>query len=179
VHTASIPAVLLDRDGTLVRGIHYLSDPSGLELLPGVVKGLARLDRAGVRRAVVTNQAGLARGLVSVDQLLEVNAALRTMFAPVELGPVLWCPHHPDHTGLCRCRKPASGLLLDALALLGARPAGSWMIGDRPTDASAALAIGMSAVVVGDAGGDELPPGTLAARTFDAAVELVLAEAAG
>lgn len=168
-------AVLVDRDGTLVRGIADLAEPSRLELLPGVVEGLARLDRAGIPRAVVTNQAGLARGLVGVGQLLEVNAALRSLVAPLDLGPVLWCPHHPDFTGPCRCRKPAAGLLLDALTLLGAGSEGSWMIGDRPTDAAPALALGMGAIVVGDAGGDELPAGTVSVDTFDAAVEVVLA----
>lgn len=172
-------AVLLDRDGTLVGNIAYLTDPARLELLPGVALGLARLDRAGVPGAVVTNQAGLARGLVSVEQLLAVNAELRSMLAPVDLGPVLWCPHHPDFTGACRCRKPAAGLLQDALALLGATAEGSWMIGDRPTDATPALALGMGAIVVGDAGGDELPPGTVSVDTFDGAVEVVLASDPG
>ena len=173
-----VEAVLVDRDGTLVGNVPYLADPAGLHLLPGVIEGLARLDRTGVPRAVVTNQAGLARGLVRVEQLLDVNAALRSMVAPIGLGPILWCPHHPDFTGPCRCRKPAPGLLLDALALLGVDPAASVMIGDRPTDAAAALAIGMTAVVVGDAGGDELPAGTLSVDTFDAAVEMVIGWAA-
>lgn len=157
---AGPPFVLIDRDGTLVVDVAFLDDPAGLEVLPTVVEGLQRLAAAGCELAVVTNQAGVARGLVTVPQLLAVNDELRRMLlqaSGVDVGVVWWCPHHPDFTGPCRCRKPAPGMLIDA----NAGRERSWMIGDRDTDAEAAEAAGMQAVLVGE-------------RSFADAVEVIL-----
>lgn len=142
-------AVLLDRDDTLVHNVPYLADPDGLELFTDVA-ALRRLTDAGYRLAVVTNQAGVARGLVTVDQLEAVTARLRSLLAEqgVEVSGVWWCPHHPDFTGPCRCRKPAPGMLLDALESLDADPAQSWMIGDNVTDVGAGVAAGVRTVLV-------------------------------
>ncbi|MDP6741199.1 MAG: HAD family hydrolase, partial [Planctomycetota bacterium] len=118
-------AVFLDRDGTLNREVNYLADPAQLELLPGVAEGLSRLARAQWLLCVVTNQSGVARGLVSEEVLNEIHGRLREMLASegAHLDWIGHCPHHPEHgppalRRACDCRKPEPGLLLRAAAEL-------------------------------------------------------------
>jgi len=95
-------AVLLDRDGTLVVDVPYNGDPDEVLPLPGVADALARLRRAGVQTPLVSNQSGVARGLLSRAQVDAVNARLAELVGP--LGPVFVCEHGPSDG--CDCRKP-------------------------------------------------------------------------
>jgi D-glycero-D-manno-heptose 1,7-bisphosphate phosphatase len=111
------PAVFLDRDGTLVEEVPYLHDPERLALLPGVGE-LAALAVAGYALVVVTNQAGVARGLYDEAAVAAVHRRLRRLLAGagVRLDAVLYCPHHPEGTvaayaRTCRDRKPGPGML--------------------------------------------------------------------
>jgi histidinol-phosphate phosphatase family protein len=137
-------AVLFDRDGTLVRDEPYNADPARVELLPDVTRSLARLRREGVRLAMVSNQSGIARGLIGMD-------AARAVFRRVEdlageFDAVAFCPHD-DNDG-CRCRKPLPGLIHDAAATLGVKTSECVVVGDIATDVAAALAAGARAVLV-------------------------------
>ena len=143
--------VFLDRDGTLTRDAGYTHRLEDYALLPGVVDGLRRLRDAGFRLAVVTNQSGIGRGLFEEADYRRfedhLEADLRERGVAVEAS--LHCPHAPDAG--CRCRKPAPGLLEEAVRRLGASLDESWMIGDQPRDAEAALAAGCrGAVLVGE-----------------------------
>ena len=126
--------VLLDRDGTLIVNRHYLSDPDGVELLPGVVEGLAQLWTFGLGLIVVTNQSGVGRGFFGLEAVDAVNARLTTLLekAGLTLDAVLVCPHHPDDG--CECRKPRPGLVFQAAKEFGFVPGDYFVIGDQDCD---------------------------------------------
>ena len=157
--------VFLDRDGTLLRDVPYLSDPGQAELLPGVGEGLARLQQAGYRLVLITNQQGIGLGYFSASEFIAVNSALFRMLSPfgVSISRIYYCPHTPADA--CACRKPAPGMLLRAMREFGASPPQCFMIGDREIDAAAAANAGCGAVLVG--------PGV----TFAEAVDRVLGSA--
>lgn len=175
-------AVFLDRDGTLIEDPGYLADPGAVRLLPGAGEAVARLASAGVPAVVVTNQSGIARGLLTEAQYQAVESRLDALLAErgarVEAHYV--CPHHPDFTGPCECRKPGTLLFRRAAERHGLDLARSWWIGDRLRDLEPADRLGGRGILVlTGAGGAEakLP----AARRYPvvadlrAAVDLVLA----
>ena len=137
-------AVLLDRDGTLVHDVPYNGDPTRVEPVAGAREALERLRRAGVPTAVVSNQSGVARGLISADQVDAVNARLEELIGP--LGPVFTCPHGAEEG--CGCRKPAPGLVRAAAAALGVTPSEVCVVGDIGADVGAAAAAGARGLMV-------------------------------
>ena len=137
-------AVLFDRDGTLVVDVPYNGDPDRVQPVPGARAALDRLRAAGVPTALVSNQSGIARGLLTREQVDAVNARLEELVGP--LGPVLVCEHGPDDG--CGCRKPAPGMVLAAAAALGVDPADCALVGDIGADVGAAVAAGARAVLV-------------------------------
>jgi len=137
-------AVLFDRDGTLVVDVPHNGDPERVEPVPGAVEALDRLRAAGIRTGLVSNQSGVARGLITVAQVERVNARIDALLGP--LGPVEWCPH--ALTDGCGCRKPAPGLVLRAAARLGVDPRCCAVVGDIGADVEAARAAGARGVLV-------------------------------
>jgi histidinol-phosphate phosphatase family protein len=137
-------AVLFDRDGTLVTDVPYNGDPEKVELRPGAREAIALLRSAGVPTAVVSNQSGIRRGLVTPEQVAAVNQRIEQLLGP--LGPWCICPHGPDDG--CGCRKPRAGLIRDAARRLGVDVRRCVVIGDIGGDVSAALAAGAGAVLV-------------------------------
>jgi D-glycero-D-manno-heptose 1,7-bisphosphate phosphatase len=159
----SLPeAVLLDRDGTINRKApegEYITRPEQLELLPGAAEAVRILNRLGVPVAVVTNQRGIALGRMTECDLEAVHVRLRELLSSsgARLDVIFHCPHDK---GMCRCRKPASGLLERAcnhLALKDLR--GSTVVGDSWTDVEAARSVGAHSVLL-CAHGQAVPPGT-------------------
>ncbi|MSR61919.1 MAG: HAD-IIIA family hydrolase [Planctomycetes bacterium] len=137
-------AVFLDRDGTLVDELGFLRDAATLRLLPGAAEGVRLFNRAGWRTVLVTNQSGIARGLLDEDDLCAVHARLEQALARADarLDLLLHCPHHPSAgRGLlrqsCACRKPEPGMLLDAARRLELDLAQSWIVGDSARDLEA------------------------------------------
>ncbi|MDR1690254.1 MAG: HAD-IIIA family hydrolase [Candidatus Methanoplasma sp.] len=127
-------AVLVDRDDTLVKDVPYCNDPDKLHLLPGVPKAIARLNDAGYIVIVITNQSGIARGIVDEDTLAKIHEKL---IKEIEAGggrieDVFYCPHHPDDG--CACRKPETQMGVDAISKHGIDPNKSFMIGDHDKD---------------------------------------------
>lgn len=165
-------AVLFDRDGTLVRDVPYNGDPARVEPLPGARVALDRLRRAGIPTAVVSNQSGLARGLLSPDQVDAVNRRIEELLGPV--GPWLVCPHGPDDG--CGCRKPAPGLVLRAARELGVDPRRCAVVGDIGADVAAARAAGARPVLVPTAvtRPDEVAAAPEVAHDLPSAVALLL-----
>lgn len=151
------PAVLLDRDGTLIVEKHYLHDPAEVELEAGAVEALAALRDAGYVLAGVTNQSGVGRGYYGLDAVAACNARVDELLAAHGVTIAGWyvCPHGPADD--CACRKPLPGLAEAAAAELGLDLARSWVIGDKPSDAGLGLAVGARAVLVatGHGGGDD------------------------
>lgn len=149
------PGVLLDRDGTIIEHVEYLDDPERLRLLPGAGAGIRLLNRAGVPVALVTNQAGIARGYFDEDRLAAIHARLGAELARERawLDRVYYCPHHPTagsgpYSVACDCRKPGTALLERAAADLGLDLRTSYMLGDSAGDLAAARAAGCVAVLV-------------------------------
>lgn len=137
-------AVLFDRDGTLVRDVPYNGRPELVEPMPGARAALDRLRAAGVAVAVVTNQSGLARGLITPAQVDDVNRRVEELLGPFATWVV--CPHGPGEG--CSCRKPAPGLVQEAARRLGVDPARCAVVGDIGADVEAARAAGARAVLV-------------------------------
>jgi histidinol-phosphate phosphatase family protein len=137
-------AVLFDRDGTLVVDVPYNGDPDRVEPMPDARAALDRLRAAGLPTAVISNQSGVARGLLVAAQVKAVNARMQATLGPV--GPVEWCPHGPEDG--CGCRKPEPGLVLRAAARLGVAPEDCAVIGDIGADVEAARAAGARGVLV-------------------------------
>jgi len=202
------PAVLLDRDGTL---IDFFRDeelgvvtpafhPDQIRFLPGVIEGLRALAQAGFVLAIATNQPGAAKGQLSLSAIERANRALLDRLAEhaIPIAALAACTHHPeggpggDPTLIrrCDCRKPAPGLLQKLIHELDLDPARSFMIGDTPTDMQAARAAGLSPALLADARRCELClyrttsetpercPDLVAPR-FDALAERILQAARG
>jgi D-glycero-D-manno-heptose 1,7-bisphosphate phosphatase len=135
--------VLLDRDGVInVNREDYVKSPGELVLVPGAAAALARLNREGMRVAVCTNQSCVGRGIVTADRLEQIHTHLRTLLARegARIDAIFVCPHAPWER--CTCRKPAPGLLREALRRFGAEAGETPMIGDALRDLQAAKAAG-------------------------------------
>jgi histidinol-phosphate phosphatase family protein len=172
---SGVPAVFLDRDGTLIEDSSFVRDPDEVRLIRGATEAVARFNAAGWRSVVVTNQSGIARGLLSESDYARVAAHVAKRFAAAgaRLDLQLHCPHHPDISGACRCRKPATGLYEDAVAALGIDPAASWYVGDRLRDLLPARRLGGTALHVRS--GDRSEDAAVAAAGFRSVADLAAA----
>jgi histidinol-phosphate phosphatase family protein len=144
------PAIFIDRDGTIVRDTHYMNDPEGVELVEGAARALARLRDAGFAIIVVTNQSGIARGIITSEQYEAVRGRVDSLLVAAGAGvdATYMCPHHPDITGPCDCRKPGTALFTRAAADLGIDLSRSALIGDRWTDIAPAAGLGARGLLV-------------------------------
>lgn len=131
--------VFLDRDGVLVKDKGHIYKIEDLEILPGVFEGLRYLKDLGYKFIVVTNQAGIAKGYYKHDDAHAFNEALETKLdrASIKIEAFYICPHHPDHTGDCLCRKPKTGMLEEAARRFSINPEKSFLIGDKDSDIEA------------------------------------------
>ena len=141
---------LLDRDGVLIVDHGHVSSREHVEWIGGVAPAIRSLQDAGYAVAIVTNQAGIAKGLYSEEQFVELMRWIVSELANegALIDAVYYCPHHPTdghppYLVDCPCRKPKPGMLLRALADAGVTPAHSLMIGDKRTDMEAAQAAGV------------------------------------
>ena len=132
-------AFFLDRDGTVNVEVDYLGNPDEAVLLDGVGEAIKNIHAAGFLAIAVTNQAGVAKGYYPEANVHAVNTRIQQMLltqygADALIDGWYYCPHHPDFTGACRCRKPQPGMLLQAAADFGIDLKHSFMIGDRMSD---------------------------------------------
>jgi D-glycero-D-manno-heptose 1,7-bisphosphate phosphatase len=173
-------AVFLDRDGTIIGDTGYIATPATVRLLPGAAYAISRLNRAGLPAIVVTNQSGIARGLFDEAAYIATARKLDELLgaAGARLDGHYHCPHHPDFTGPCECRKPGPLLYRRAAADYRLHLARSWWVGDRPRDVLPAERFNGQGVLIGEAGPDELfgiaAGRFLLARDLAAAVDLIL-----
>jgi D-glycero-D-manno-heptose 1,7-bisphosphate phosphatase len=152
------PAVFIDRDGTMIVERAYLCEPAGVEVIPGVFEALALLREAEFALVIVTNQAGIAQGYYSVEDYHAVASRLDELLdeAGVSVDAAYHCPHHPDMGGPCPCRKPATGMYLDAAQELGLDVGRSYYVGDKLSDVTPALELGGRGILVRTGYGNEL-----------------------
>ena len=139
-----LAGVLFDRDGTLVADVPYNGDPAAVRPMPTARTALRELRLAGLAIGVVSNQSGIARGLLTDAQVRAVNARVDRLLGPLDVWR--YCPHGPDDG--CQCRKPQPGMVLDAASYLGVPPTALAVIGDIGADMQAAAAAGARAVLV-------------------------------
>ena len=152
-------AAFIDRDGVINEELEYVHRVEDFRLLPGVPEGLRLLQEDGFALVVVTNQAGIARGLYSEAEFERVTQHMRDRLAPhgVLLSGVYHCPHHPS-AGIgalridCDCRKPKPGMLRRAARELGLDMEASVLIGDKESDLDAGRAAGVAACVLVESG---------------------------
>ncbi|HYH27811.1 MAG TPA: HAD family hydrolase [Actinomycetota bacterium] len=172
------PAVFLDRDGTLIEDPGYLGDPDGVVLIPGVGKALVRLAEAGFALIVVSNQAGVARGLFTEEAVVAVNGRVAELLdrEGAAIDDWYWCSHHPEFSGACDCRKPGTELLERAARTHDLDLVSSWMVGDHASDVEAVSRVGGRGILVltGHGGHGDVPEGTPVADDLPAAADLIL-----
>ncbi len=169
-------AIFLDRDGTLNVEVDSVLTPGDIRLIDGAGEAVHRINCAGYRAIVVTNQAVIARGDSSEEEVRLVNEQLRRLIglSGGRLDAIYFCPHHPDFSGACDCRKPAPGMVLRAQADFGLDLRESWMIGDSVKDIRLARNAGTHAALVRTGkGGSDGGPEDLPDETFDSVGEAV------
>ncbi|GHJ32864.1 hypothetical protein TPA0910_72970 [Streptomyces hygroscopicus subsp. sporocinereus] len=137
-------AVLFDRDGTLIRDVPYNGDPGRVRPMPYARAAVDAVRRRGIPVAVVTNQSGVARGLLTLGAVEAVRRRVEELLGPFDLWAV--CPHGPGDG--CGCRKPRPGLIHAACAALGTEPGRAAVLGDIGADLAAARAAGARGVLV-------------------------------
>jgi histidinol-phosphate phosphatase family protein len=140
--------VLLDRDGTLIRERHYLTDPDQVELIAGAGEALERLRTLGLGIIVVTNQSAVGRGMLDGVRLEQIHDRLRALLAAqdVALDAIYVCPHTPDDH--CECRKPRPGLVERARRELELDPRRSFVVGDQASDIALGASVGATTLLV-------------------------------
>lgn len=144
-------AVFLDRDGTLNEEKEYLHKWEDFEWLPTVREGLVKLKQAGYLLIVVSNQSGIARGYYTCADVDELHKKINKDLWQKDnilLDSFYYCPHHPDISAICSCRKPASGMILEAMEKYQIDPRQSWLIGDKKIDVEAGLNAGVQPILV-------------------------------
>lgn len=177
-------AVFLDRDGTMLEEAGYLDRLERLAFFPYTVDAVRLLNHAGFAVVVVTNQAGIARGLFEESFVAQAHRHMTERFAAggARVDGYYYCPHHPDGAVArfrqrCDCRKPLPGLVYQAAADLSLDLAGSYMVGDRWHDLAAGQAAGTRGILVrtGYGRSSESAPqhGVVAATVVDNLIEAV------
>lgn len=147
---------MFDRDGTVNADTGHLFEPEKLELVPGTVELMARYAAdPECKVVVVTNQAGIAKGLYAEEDMRVLHRFMEQELEKHGARVDAWyfCPHHPDFTGECSCRKPAPGMLLAAMRDFDTRPENCVMYGDKPSDEAAAEAAGVEFIFAGEGAG--------------------------
>ena len=145
----------MDRDGTINEERGYITKVDELTLLPHSAEGIRLLNRLGLKTVVVTNQSGVARGLLTEDGLQEINRYLEGLLREegARLNGIYYCPHHPlygneKYRKDCYCRKPNPGMVLRAAAFFLIAPWLSYIVGDKKEDIELALRVGAKSILV-------------------------------
>jgi D-glycero-D-manno-heptose 1,7-bisphosphate phosphatase len=176
------PAAFLDRDGTIIKDVGYLSDVDDIEFLTGAVEAIRLLNKAGFVVIVATNQSGIARGLLAETVVTatheHMQAVLKTAGAVIDA--FYYCPHLaegsvPEYSMRCDCRKPLPGMFHRASSDHGPFASRSYMFGDRGSDIQFAAAAGLVPRLIGVADPDTAPAGVRYATLLEA-VHQVLGE---
>jgi D-glycero-D-manno-heptose 1,7-bisphosphate phosphatase len=168
-------AIFLDRDGTVNVDVGYLHQLKDLELFPFAVDALRLLKRAGYELIIVTNQSGLAQGLIGPGfvEVCHDEMRRRLQAGGADLDALYYCPHHPrgSVSGLdvdCRCRKPSPGMIEDAVRDRGIDPKASWVIGDKWLDVNLGRNVGARSILVRTGWGAEQEEKRPAGQQVDA-----------
>jgi D-glycero-D-manno-heptose 1,7-bisphosphate phosphatase len=134
-------AVFLDRDGTIIEDSGYINSPEQIKFIPGSIEAIKKLNEAGYKVVIISNQAGIARGLLSEDMLQTIDKIIhrQVLSGGGHIDASYYCPHHPEHgvhpyKQACDCRKPHPGLIKKAVRDHNIELSGSFMVGDKSSD---------------------------------------------
>ncbi len=144
-------AVFLDRDGVINKELgDYVCRIEDFEILTHNYDFLNEIQKRGYLIMVATNQGGVAKGWYTIDELNKMHNYLKADYAKhgITITDIYYCPHHPNFTGPCDCRKPKPGMLLNGVDEYKLNPAECYFIGDKPTDVEAAEAAGMTGIQI-------------------------------
>ena len=166
-------AAFLDRDGTIIEDTGFVRDPDGVRLIKGSADAIRRLNEAGWVVVVVTNQSGIARGLLTKQDYEAVAARVDALLAEhgARIDASYMCPHHPDVTGSCECRKPGLKHYLAAAEEFGIDFTKSIFVGDRLSDLEPARPLGGTGILV-QTGDGRRAAGEAERLNFDVAKDL-------
>ncbi len=144
----------MDRDGTIIKDLGYISKPRDVKLIPGARKGMELLSGIDAKIFLVTNQSGIARGLYSIADFNRVNKYMyKLLGSKVRIDGVYLCPHFAQgnvkrYAIECNCRKPAPGLIAKAAAAYDIDLKNSFIVGDKMRDVAAGWKMGVRTVLV-------------------------------
>lgn len=146
-------AVFLDRDGTINEDTGYLGDPSIVKLFPGTAKALAELkSKLNLKLIVISNQSGIARGLITEQMVNEVNDKINELLSAenAEIDKFYFCPYHPDYSTEeeCECRKPSPKLVFEAVKEFQIDLSKSYFVGDTVADIECGFNAGLKTILV-------------------------------
>ena len=143
-------AIFLDRDGVINKEVSYLSNPNDFEFIEGSIKALKILKQKGFLIIIITNQAGIARGFFTEETLEAIHSKMIRILKQnnIELDDIYYCPHHPEFTGPCDCRKPNTGMLLKAQLEYNIDLTNSYIVGDTLNDIQTGKAARCKTVLV-------------------------------
>ena len=142
-------AVFLDRDGVINKNkIDYVKTINELELFPNIENSIKKLKKNNFFVIVITNQSAINRNLMTYEQLNEIHSAIQIYLKTFDtsIDKFYFCPHRPNQN--CNCRKPKTGMLIQAIEEFNIEPRSSWMIGDNDSDIEAGLAIGCKTIKI-------------------------------
>lgn len=141
-----LPIIFLDRDGTIIVDKVYLNNPEDVEFIEGVKYGLKELVSLGFKIVIVTNQSGVARGLVKIENLDLIHKRIKEELKSegVEIFKIYYCPHLPQEN--CECRKPKLGMIKEIEHLIDKKR--SFMIGDKETDVEFGKNLGIKTILI-------------------------------
>ena len=165
-------AVFLDRDGVINDHVRYVNTLDDLILFPGVGQAIAKLNQAGFKVFVVTNQGGVGLGFMKEENLHAIHEKMERLLREdeAELHEIAYCPHKPKEG--CACRKPEPKMILDLAQKHDIDLAKSYMVGDRDTDIYAGQKAGTRTIFIGE----EFSQASYSARSLVDAVEFILQE---
>ena len=150
-----VPAVFLDRDGVINKDIGYFSDPKKLAIFRSSLEGLRALQEAGFMLIVVTNQSGIARGLISEKDVQNLHDVMQHAFQKdgIFISGIIYCPHHPTeginaYRTNCKCRKPSPGMIFQAAEKFNIDLNQSYLVGDRFSDIQAGINAGLKSSIL-------------------------------
>jgi D-glycero-D-manno-heptose 1,7-bisphosphate phosphatase len=148
--SAARPAAFLDRDGTIIEDVEFISRPEDVRLLPAVGEALGSLNDAGVPVVIISNQSGIGRGYFTYEAFERVQARVEELLAEsgAHIDATYICPHAPSDDAPCACRKPGVELFHRAARDHGLDLTASWYVGDRWRDVEPGRALGGAALLI-------------------------------
>lgn len=167
-NSSGIRAAFIDRDGVINRELNYVHRIEDFHLIPGALEGLRRLSDAGFCIIVITNQAGIAKGLYTEHDFRILNDYMISIMHRhrIEICDVYYCPHHPEgtvksYTTYCACRKPSPGMIITAAEEHGLNLKSSVLIGDKASDCQAGRSAGVGLNIIVQSGHSIQPADSL------------------